>query len=234
MTKERPPQVDPPPAEPALASASGHETTTFGSPSEDAEPETPRPKKKIDPWRFGFHTVPPGMQATLLASPLPETPKDRLYRSPGPLPDESGESAAPLATDELHVPKRDLRRPIALTALALLLLAAALVVYRFASGGEAVKPAPSSATRRPVAPAPLESSAEGVTVRNGGTAVPAALQPTTSSSVVAPRVKAPGKPEGTIRKPRETKPHSNLPAQPAPERAAAPDPRSILVIPAEN
>lgn len=231
MTKEQSPQTDLPLADQA---PKAQEPLTFNSAQADTEPEVPRPKKKIDPWRFGFHTVPPGMQATLLANPLPETPKERIYRSPGPLPDSSGESAAPLATDEISIPKRDFRRPVMLAVAAALLLVAVVVVLRFTNRGQAAV-APSSAKADPAVPQPVEASAESAPLPSVTTAVPVAADSAASPPSKLPvRVEPPHKPRGQSPTPRQGRPPQTSPATPAPERAPPRDPRSILAVPADD
>ena len=229
MTKEQSPQTDLPLADQA---PKAQEPLTFNSAQADTEPEVPRPKKKIDPWRFGFHTVPPGMQATLLANPLPETPKERIYRSPGPLPEASGESAAPLATDEISIPKRDFRLPVMLAVAAALLLVAVVVVLRFTNRAQAVV-TPSSAKAAPAVPLPVE--AESAPLPRVTAAVPVAADSAASPPSKLPvRVEPPHKPRGQAPTPRQGKPPQVSPVAPAPERAPPRDARSILAVPADD
>lgn len=243
MIKERPPQPERPQAEPDVRPAPSHETVAFGSPPVDEEPSAIQ-GKKIDPWRFGLHTVPPGMQATLLASPLPETPKDRLYRSPGPLPEDSGESAAPLATDEeVRIPKRDFRRPVLLAIGALLVVTALGVAVRLRkpNGVAEAQSAPTTDPTAPLAPQSPRSAGSADTVSAPLGAAPshmAAPEPPVTTAKPA----AGGSPEPRAQAPKQ-RPHStagspplasSVPAHPTPVARPATDPHPIILFPSED
>jgi len=146
-------------ANPAAPSANADETRALGSPPATA-PEVPNPKKKIDPWRFGAITVPPGMQAALLAKPLPELPRDRVYRSPTPSA-EPNDAAPDSSEEELRIPRRDLRGPVA--AVVALLFVAVVVgwLLRRSSGAPTATTtaAPSQRREEPPKIVPTASTA---------------------------------------------------------------------------
>ncbi len=54
------------------------------------------PAKKLDPWHFGAHTVPPNLRAELSNIELPDAPAERRYRpqTESTAPAESPKSCA--------------------------------------------------------------------------------------------------------------------------------------------
>jgi len=208
----------------------------IGGPGADKEPD-----KKIDPWHFGAHTVSPGLRAQLSAIELPDAPEDRRYRPLGAAAEATVDSAAPLATEELHIPKRDFRRSVAIGLALLVAVVAALAVFRCGStetasptvAQPATEPPRSkvAATVPPAAPTPgSDVSLQPNAVPSGSTTARAAsAAPLNGSPKQA--VVNPDKPRAPAAQPQ---PGSGLPeAPPLSTSAPAPsgDPKSFRVGP---
>jgi hypothetical protein len=189
------------------------------------------PAKKLDPWHFGAHTVPPNLRAELSNIELPDAPAERRYR-----PQASAVEQAE-ATEELRIPKRDFRRSVTmgLGALILVLSLAAAVRCATAENDDVVRP-----NTQPVATQPRN---EAPAVATPATTGEVAGQP----SAVEPPAKAPAAVSATASKstsvgavkPRPpsvaTQPGSGLqedrPAAPTPPPSSPPSGR---IVPAED
>jgi hypothetical protein len=187
------------------------------------------PAKKLDPWHFGAHTVPPNLRAELSNIELPDAPAERRYRPQAPAAD----GAEP--TEELSVPKRDFRRSVIVGLGALILVVSLGAAVRCATAPDDA--APPSGTQQPVVKQP-ETEAPAITP--AASAHQVAAQPST----VEPPTKPAPTTSGSASKPAIVKPKpAAIASQPGSglqqDRVAAPAPpasstSSGRIVPAED
>ena len=190
------------------------------------------PAKKLDPWHFGAHTVPPNLRAELSNIELPDAPAERRYRPQAPAVEQAE------ATEELRIPKRDFRRSVTvgLGALILVLSLAAAVRCATAETDDVVPPS----TTQPVATQP-KNDAPAVAMAASAREVagqPSAVEPPTRATPAAAVSASKPTSVGSV-KPRPpsaaTQPGSGLqedrPAAPTPPPSSPPSGR---IVPAED
>ena len=189
------------------------------------------PAKKLDPWHFGAHTVPPNLRAELSNIELPDAPAERRYRPQAPAVEQAE------ATEELRIPKRDFRRSVTvgLGALILVLSLAAAVRCATAETDDVVPPStqPVATQRRNEAPAVATPASAGEVAGQ-----PSAVEPPTRATPTAAVSASKPTSVGSV-KPRPpsaaTQPGSGLqedrPAAPTPPPSSPPSGR---IVPAED
>jgi hypothetical protein len=201
MTDKDPTQPDSPSANAGSKGA----TKSAGTPSETTAP--PPSGKKIDPWRFGAHTIPPDLSIELIGAKLPSIPEDELYKSPqpaksSPLPPPTEADLDTTATSELR--KRRARK------LTLVTLAACILIGAIALIAVALRPGPqASETERPNAaqgrepkesptvsepPKTLTTPPKAAISSETGSGEPPAPPPVSSSGTSRPRHPTHGSP----------------------------------------
>jgi hypothetical protein len=200
--------------------ASATESTTKGEPA-----------KKLDPWHFGAHTVPPNLRAELSNIELPDAPAERRYRPQAPAVEQAE------ATEELRIPKRDFRRSVTVGLFALIsvLSLAAAVRCATAETDDVVLPStPPGATQpRNEVPAVATPATTGEVAGQ-----PSAVEPPTRETPAASVSASKPTSAGSV-KPRPpsaaTRPGSVLqedrPAAPTPPPSSPPSGR---IVPAED
>lgn len=205
------------------------------------------PKKKIDPWHFGAHTVPPQLRAELSAMTLPESPEERRYRRPNaestsdsPAPPVDTSRADPTVMIPRVAMRRDRRVVVGLViGAALLLLLAAALLRPTGSPANPVAESPTGKPSPPASPAPANPATASANAASEG-ARATDLPPLAPSSPVAARTaenegaKRPSKRE-SLKDPGAPRPPTQAsPVTSAPPPSTTPRPSSGRLIPADD
>jgi hypothetical protein len=215
----------------------------------NSTPAAATPKKKIDPWHFGAHTVPPQLRAELSAMTLPESPEERRYRRPNA--ESTSDSPAPpvdtsRADPTVMIPRVAMRRDrrivvgVVIGAALLLLLAAALLRPN-GSPANPVAQSPTGKPSPPASPAPAKPAAASANPASEGAGAAdspplAPSSPVTAGTPENEGAKRPSK-RGSLKDPstpRPAAPTEASPATPAPPPSATPRPSSGRLIPADD
>lgn len=215
----------------------------------NSTPEATPPKKKIDPWHFGAHTVPPQLRAELSAMTLPDSPEERRYRRPNA--ETASDSPAPpvdtsRAEPTVMIPRVALRKDKRVVVASVLGVALLLLVAAALSRG--TRSSANPATQSPDGqPSPAENVAPPTSTDASADPNPAATSTAITHPATAPSVTAPVTPpdagdrdngnQSSHKTRNSTPPTTPTQAKPttaAPTSSAAPRPSSGRLIPADD
>lgn len=234
-----------PPEEPSTPEASdAPKDDASGNPTPEAAP----PKKKIDPWHFGAHTVPPQLRAELSAMTLPDSPEERRYRRPNaetsdsPAPPVDTSRAEPTVLIPRVAKRKDKRVVVAAVvgvALLLLLIAALSSGTKSPANPATESPpskpsttanvAPTKSADAPADPSPAATSAAPTHSAASPSNTPAVTSPDEGASDKSNRA-----PQKARNPTRPATPTQEKPTTPAPAPSTTSRPSSGHLIPADD